>query len=79
MEGLFLLTNNKESDLRLTQDQTLVGGGVISQVGNKDVVALHETAGESSTVPTAIISTLLESAIAPREIGGEGIHEAYIH
>lgn len=74
MEGLFLLTNNKESDLRLTQDQTLVGGGVISQVGNKDVVALHETAGESSTVPTAIISTLLESAIAPREIGGEGIH-----
>ncbi|CAN6929089.1 unnamed protein product [Brassica oleracea] len=50
VEGLFLLPNNKESDLRLTQDQTLVGGGVISQVGNKDVVALHETAGESSTV-----------------------------
>ncbi|KAL0662149.1 hypothetical protein Bca4012_098986 [Brassica carinata] len=74
VEGLFLLPNNKESDLRLTQDQTLVGGGVISQVGNKDVVALHETAGESSTVPTAIIFTLLESAIAPREIGGEGIH-----
>ncbi|CAN6842348.1 unnamed protein product [Brassica oleracea] len=49
VEGLFLLPNNKESDLRMTQDQTLVGGGVISQVGNKDVVALHETAGESST------------------------------
>ncbi|CAN6933301.1 unnamed protein product, partial [Brassica oleracea] len=79
VEGLFLLSNNKESDLRLTQDQTLVGGGVISQVGNKDVVALHETAGKSSTVPTAIISTLLESAIAPREIGGEGKGDAVVH
>ncbi|KAG2251503.1 hypothetical protein Bca52824_081639 [Brassica carinata] len=79
VEGLFLLPNNKESDLRLTQDQTLVGGGVISQVGNKDVVALHETAGESSTVPTAIIFTLLESAIAPREIGGEGKEDAAVH
>ncbi|KAH0886411.1 hypothetical protein HID58_062507 [Brassica napus] len=79
VEGLFLLPNNKESDLRMTQDQTLVGGGVISQVGNKDVVALHETAGESSTVPTAIISTLLESAIAPREIGGEGKGDAAVH
>ncbi|KAH0885598.1 hypothetical protein HID58_061694 [Brassica napus] len=79
VEGLFLLTNNKESDLRLTQDQTLVGGGVISQVGNKDVVALHETAGESSTVPTAIISTLLESAIAPREIGDEGKGDVVVH
>ncbi|KAF3523945.1 hypothetical protein F2Q69_00048074 [Brassica cretica] len=79
VEGLFLLPNNKVSDLRLTQDQTLVGGGVISQVGNKDVVALHETAGESSTVPTAIISTLLESAIAPREIGGEGKEDAAVH
>lgn len=70
MEGLFLLPNTKETNVGVTLNQSLVGGGVSSDFGNKDVVALHETTGESSTVPTAIISTLLESDIAQREIGG---------
>nr|VDD11632.1 unnamed protein product [Brassica oleracea] len=65
VEGLFLLPNNKESDLRLTQDQTLVGGGVISQVGNKDVVALHETAGESSTSDPSMVILKCISSTCP--------------
>uniref|UniRef100_M4F017 SWIM-type domain-containing protein n=1 Tax=Brassica campestris TaxID=3711 RepID=M4F017_BRACM len=46
MEGLFLLPNTKETDVGVTLNQSLVGGGVSSDFGNKDVVALHETAGE---------------------------------
>ncbi|KAL0715952.1 hypothetical protein Bca4012_065274 [Brassica carinata] len=71
MDGIFLLPTNNDTDISLSQEETMVGVGFVSETGNKYRLALNDTVEETSTGYTAVICSQLGAQKEPSELVGE--------